>query len=68
LIHVAEFDLNVQGCLNEEVFLFCLIDAHTIVCGLPILHTEYDVPGEHIAYLRKFFRSHDTQTLMKVNI
>jgi len=43
-----------------------IVDAHKVVSGLPILHSEYEVPGEHIAFLRKFFRANDTQTLMKV--
>ncbi|KAH3748021.1 MAGUK p55 subfamily member 7-like [Dreissena polymorpha] len=41
-------------------------DAQKIVSGLPVLHGEYGVPGEHIAFLRKFFRAHDTQTIMKL--
>jgi hypothetical protein len=41
-------------------------DANKIVSSLPILHSDYSAPDEHIVFLRKFFRSHDTQTLMKV--
>ncbi|XP_053385588.1 MAGUK p55 subfamily member 7-like isoform X2 [Mercenaria mercenaria] len=41
-------------------------DANKIVSSLPVLHSEYSAPDEHIAFLRRFFRAHDTQTLMKI--
>ncbi|KAL4217503.1 MAGUK p55 subfamily member 7 [Mactra antiquata] len=41
-------------------------DANKIVSSLPVLHSDYQVPDDHIVFLRRFFRSHDTQTLMKI--
>ena len=43
-------------------------DANKIITGLPVLRSDYGVQDADIAFLRKFFRCNDTQTLMKVSI
>lgn len=41
-------------------------DANKIITGLPTLLASYGAQDEHIAFLRRFFRANDTQTLMKI--
>lgn len=52
---------------NIKFYLFSFSDANKIVSSLPVLHSEYQVADDQIVFLRRFFRSHDTQTLMKVS-